>query len=271
MLSGALLRFEKINPDIATPASVPWYGELITARWAFEALAVEQFINNRYGRIMYPFDKNMSIADFQRNFWIVEMRNKLDELRRNMGSDNPPNPATLTLLADEIDRENRRQSHVQFSFRDELAVSGVSQRLIDETTAYFDQLARYYTVLHNRTVEQRDNLMREISAINPDSMLFLKSRYNNIGLSNLVRNSAETYRIIEYRNRFLQNFHQIYKDPEQPFIKAHFYAPEKNIFGTPFPTLWVNVAVMWCFNIFFFIALYFRWLPNLLELFTKRK
>ena len=271
MLSGALLRFEKINPDIATPASVPWYGELITARWAFEALAVEQFINNKYGRIMYPFEKNMSVADFQRNYWIVEMRNKLDELRRGMGSENQPCPNLLALLSNEIDRENRRQDQVQFSFRDELAYGGVSQRLIDETSAYFDLLSRYYTVFSNRTVEQRDRLMREIAAQNPDSMLFLKANYHNQSLRNMVKNSGETYRIIEYRNRFLQNFHQIYKDPEHPFIKAHFYAPEKNVFGRSFPTLWVNVAVMWCFNVFFFVVLYFRWLPNLLGVFRRRK
>jgi len=78
MLSGVLLRFEKINPDISTPASVPWYGELITARWAFEALAVEQFIDNEYERIVYPYEKRMSIADFHKNYWIVEMRNKLN-------------------------------------------------------------------------------------------------------------------------------------------------------------------------------------------------
>jgi len=53
--------------------------KIITARWAFEALAVEQFVNNKYARIVYPYEKNMSIADFQKNYWIVEMRNKLDE------------------------------------------------------------------------------------------------------------------------------------------------------------------------------------------------
>jgi hypothetical protein len=271
MMSGALLRFEKINPDISTPASVPWYGEIITARWAFEALAVEQFMNNNYQKIMYPYEKNMSAAEFQKGYWLVEMKNKLAELKTDVSAGRQPNPTLLTMMGDEIERENKRQKQVQFSFRNELSSKGMSQALIDETQTYFDQLTRYYTALYNQTAERRDRMTTEIAAINPDSLISLKSRYHNQGLSNMLKNNSETYRIVEYKNRLLQNYHQVYKDPEHPFIKAHFYAPVKQIFGYSYPTLWVNIVVMWCFNVFFFLALYFRWLPNLLNMFQKRK
>jgi len=271
MLSGVLLRFEKINPDIASPASIPFYGEMITARWAFEALAVEQFVNNKYQRIVYPYDKIMSTADFQRNYWVVEMRNKLRDLNRSASEGKQPEPTLLNLIANEIDRESRRQTQVQFPFREKLTSGGLSQGLLDETSAFFDQLARYYSALYNQTSAQRDRLMLEISSANPDSLPMLKSRYDNHNLGNMLKNSSETYRIIEYKDRFLQNYHQVYKYPEQSFIKAHFYAPEKKLFGKYYPTLWVNVIVIWCFNVFFFLALYFRWLPRLLELFQKWK
>jgi ABC-type multidrug transport system ATPase subunit len=270
MLSGSLLRFEKLNPDISPPASVPWYGELITARWAFEALAVEQFMYNDYERIVYPYEKNMSIAEFQKNYWIVEMKNKFSEIKACVDDGKQPDPALLTFIGDEIERENKRQNVVQFSFRNE-CLSGISQKLIDETTMYFDQLSRYYSALYNKTAEQKDRLMSEIASDNPDSLLLLKSHYFNQSLSNMVKNNSETYRIIEYKNQFLQNYHQVYKEPEHPLIKAHFYAPVKQFFGRYYPTIWVNVMVMWCFNVFFFVALYFRWLPNLFGFFQKGK
>jgi len=263
MLSGALLRFEKINPVISTPASVPWYGEMITARWAFEALAVEQFMNNPYGRLVYPFEKTMSVAEYQRNYWLVEMRNKLSELSADVSREKQPDPALLKLLASEIERENKRQDVVAFEFR----ASDPPQKLIEETRAYFDQLSRYYSTLYNKSAQLRDQM---VSQINPDSLLTLKSRHYNQSLADMVRNSDEIYRIVEYRGRLLQNYHQVYKDPESKFLKAHFYAPEKPFFGKNYPTLWVNVLVLWCFNAFFFVALYFRWLPKLLGMFRRR-
>ena len=268
MLSGALLRFEKINPDISTPASVPWYGEIIPARWAFEALAVEQFTNNKYGRIVYPYEKIISVADFQRHFWIPEMRQKIDEIQRSMDSNQQPDPAVLKLIGNEIERENNRQNAIQFYFRDRLSQNGVSQKLIDETSLYLDDLRRYYSAMNNQVTAQRDQTIR---AIDPDSLSLLRSRHHNQSLSIMVRNAGENNRIIEYRGRFLQNFNQIYKDPEHPFVKAHFYAPVKKVFGRYYPTLWVNVVVMWCFNVFFFVALYFRWLPRLLAVFQRRR
>jgi len=270
MLSGALLRFEKINPDISTPASIPWYGEIVTARWAFEALAVEQYMNNQYESILYPYEKNMSIADFHKNYWIVEMKNKLNDVKLYT-DDEKQNDALLKFIGDEIERENKRQDVVQFQFQAELSSGGLSQNLIDETLSYFEQLSRYYSALYNKTAELKDRLTNQIADVNPDSLLFLKSRYHNQSLADMLKNNSETYRIIEYKGKFLQNYHQIYKDPENTFVKAHFYAPSKQVFGAYYPTLWVNVIVIWAYNILFFVALYFRWLPKLLEALQKRK
>ena len=266
MLSGVLLHFEKINPDIATPASVPWYGEIITARWAFEAIAVEQFINNDYERALYPYEKQMSVADFKKNYWVVEMKNKLNELKTTT-NDNDAQQTILSLIANEIDIENTRQEQIRFPFKEKI-IEGLSPMVLDETAEYLDKMSRYYTAVYNKTSEQKDKKMMEYLS---DSLQALKTLHYNRSLADMVKNTNETYRIIEYKDRFLQNYHQIYKDPEYPFIKAHFYAPEKNIFGKSFPTIWVNVIVMWCFNVFFFIALYFRWLPRSLEVFEKIK
>jgi len=269
MLSGVLLRFEKINPNISVPASVPWYGELITARWAFEALAVEQYVNNKYARIVYPYEKNMSTADFQKNYWLVEMRNKLDELKP-IGQQHDPN--VVSLIANEIERKNKQQHQIHFSFRNKLSAEGaITQALIDETTVYFDSLSLYYTALYRKSTIERDRRIKEITSEDPNRLFFLKSRYHNQSLASMVKNSTEEYRLVEHKDRLLQNYHQIYKDPEHPFIKAHFYAPEKQVFGNYFPTIWVNVTVMWFFNIFFFLALYFRWLPKLMGLFQRKR
>ena len=268
IFSGALLRFERINPDISTPVSVPWYGEIITARWAFEALAVEQFINNEYSKIVYPYDKMINTADFQRNYWVSEMKKKVLAAKTNIDNNQQLDPAVLKLIANEIERENRRQNVIRFSFRDELESGGVTQKLLNETSLYLDDLMRYYSAMYHQFSEQKD---RAVAAINPDSLQMLKSRYHNQSLNNMVRNTGEMNRIIEYNDRFLQNYNQVYQDSEHPFIKAQFYATEKQIFGKRYPTIWVNLMVMWFYNIVFFAALYFRWLPKLLAIFQKRR
>src|SRR6056297_898747 len=68
ILSGVIVKYEKLNPDISNPKNIPFYGEIFTARWAYEALAVFQFKNNAYEENFYLLDKVMSKADYKRNY-----------------------------------------------------------------------------------------------------------------------------------------------------------------------------------------------------------
>jgi ABC-type multidrug transport system ATPase subunit len=41
ILSGVIVKYEKLNPTISSPNKIPFYGEIITARWGYEGLADE--------------------------------------------------------------------------------------------------------------------------------------------------------------------------------------------------------------------------------------
>jgi hypothetical protein len=54
-------------------------------------------------------------------------------------------------------------------------------------------------------------------------------------------------------------------DPNYNFIRAHFYAPVKRIFGVDVDTFVVNVLVLWIITIGLYLMLYFRVLKRLLD------
>ncbi|NJK86179.1 MAG: ABC transporter permease [Bacteroidales bacterium] len=82
ILSGIIVRYEKLNPKISSPSSIPIYGELMTARWGYEALMVHQFMENRYMQNFYDFNKTMSIAEFKKNYWVTNLLTKIDYLEK---------------------------------------------------------------------------------------------------------------------------------------------------------------------------------------------
>lgn len=77
LLSGVIVKFDKLNPSLSSQTVVPIAGELMASRWAFEALAVNQFKENNFERNYYSFDKAMSIANYKKNFWISSMKTNL--------------------------------------------------------------------------------------------------------------------------------------------------------------------------------------------------
>jgi hypothetical protein len=48
-------------------------------------------------------------------------------------------------------------------------------------------------------------------------------------------------------------------------VRAHFYAPRKNVFGKMIDTYWVNFGVIWFMTLILIFTLYFDALKKLLD------
>lgn len=269
ILSGVLVKYEKLNPAISSPTSIPFYGELMTARWGYEALAVYQFKENKYDRQFYQWNKIMSMADFRKNYWINHLNRKLDEIESNI--DHPESKQKvendLQLLRNEIGKENQRNRQVAFAFIDSLVPGHVTPRIMEEARSYLRLLNTYYIRLSNKANEEKDKLISSLQRTPEmkESFQWLKRRHANEALEEFVTNKNETDRILEYKNHLYQKINPIYLDPESRFIKAHFYAPRKMVFGRYIDTIWVNIGVIWFMTIILYLMLYFRLLKKILD------
>jgi ABC transport system ATP-binding/permease protein len=273
ILSGIIVKYENLNPAISSPSRIPIYGEIITARWAYEALAVYQFTENKFEREFYPYNKVLSFADYRKNFWIRNLINKIDFIERNMG--NEQNRETvishLYLLREEISKELIQNSQVKFPYISQLHIEKLNAEVVDATRDYLNLLNRYYIMLYNKANSERDKIISAYhnSQSSREDFLARKNKYQNEALSDLVRNSKEIERIVEYKGKLHQKIDPIYQDPEGRFLKAHFYSPFKMIFGYPMSTYWANILVIWSMVVITYLALYFRLLKKGLDAFER--
>lgn len=284
ILSGIIVKYDKLNPEISTPSSIPWYGEIITARWAYEALAVYQFKNNKYESQFYEFDKAMSQATFKKDYWIRELKNKVANCKRNVKD--PEKQAKLiddlTLLHNEITLENKSHREKKaidkdyagiiehygliYDNPDDLSINSVSQEILQKTEDYLNDLNKYYIKRYNKASDEKNKLISELQKTQEDKEKFIESKkiYSNENLNDLVRNEGPD-RIIEYDGKLYQKIDPVFQDPSQKFIKAHFYAPRKQVFGTYFDTFWINLAIIWIMTIILYITLYYSLLKRTLD------
>lgn len=271
ILSGIIVKYEKLNPTISSPSSIPFYGEIITARWAYEALAVHQFMENNYQKQFYMYDKAMSRADFKKNYWISALRNKITFYERNKSNPEYADRIEhdMRLLRNEIKKEMETNNIALFKSIDKLYPDKITAETINELNEYFDLLNKYYIKLYNKANSQKDRLISDMQTTREDrdKFLALKRKYYNNNLADFVTNSNEMQRIIEYRGHLFQKIDPIYLDGQYTFLKAHFYAPTKSIFGKLYPTYWVNVCVIWGISILLYIILYYRLLKKTLDYF----
>ena len=267
ILSGVIVKFEKLNPNISSPSVIPLYGEIITARWGYEALAVKQFINNKFEEQFYDYEKMKSKGNYKRNFWCNDLKLKLDDiindLNNNKRSDDFDND--LLIVSNEITKELLVMPKLSFKYTGFLTPDKVTPEIAVAANNLVEQLRKYYIDYYNFADDKRNALIEKLQKENGNSFIKLRNKYHNASLEEFVINKNESTKIVEFNGELVQKMDPIFVDPEYKFIKAHFYSPSKQVFGAYFGTYVINIAVLWVMTIILYFALYFRLLKKFLD------
>ncbi|MFH2096370.1 MAG: ATP-binding cassette domain-containing protein [Bacteroidota bacterium] len=275
ILSGIIVKFDKLNPDISSPNKIPWYGEIITARWAYEALAVYTFKENRFEEQFYSYDKIMSVSNYRKDYWIPTVKSKIAACKRNLKKPDRKDDVVNDLEMIRIEIQKEIDFNDRFSFPEKL-LNKLYPKKVDmndlmQVENYLDNLNEYYKKKFKSASNKKDSIISCLQATDSLKQIFIgqKKKYRNESLVEFVTNKNELDRIIEYHNNLYQKIDPIYQDPTSPLIKAHFYAPRKRLFGIFMDTYWANIFVIWIMTIVLYITLYFSGLKRLLDLFDN--
>jgi hypothetical protein len=96
----------------------------------------------------------------------------------------------------------------------------------------------------------------------------LRQTHQNEAITELVKNMAETNRIIEKDGRLVQKFYPVYKDPDPDHMvdfDAQFYMPAKHFLNQNIDTFFFNLGVIWSMTLFLAITLYYEALKKVVD------
>ncbi len=274
LLSGIIVKFEKLNPTISTHETVPFFGEIMASRWAFEALAVNQFRSNKYEENFFEYDKSMSRATFKKDFLIPELIKRTDYSIFSLTQPEKKHmlASNLRLLSNEINTEMGEYPTHAFSNVHSLTVASFNESAGNETKKYLNNLQTSYIEQYNKASDHKEKRIDHFQKTSgsDETLLKLKDDYQNESLEELLKNQTELVQIEEADNHLIQRFQPVFMEGKpESFIRAPFFASRKNVFGNYLETYYVNILVIWFMTIFAAIALYFDWLKKLIGLSEK--
>jgi ABC transport system ATP-binding/permease protein len=247
LLSGVIVKFDKLHSSIANKRYVSFAGEVMASRWAYEALAVAQFSKNRYQKMFFEIDKEISRASYMKSFYLPDLLKRL-QLARNMYPKADTRTAAvneLKLIGMELDALQIRTGH-KFSQKLSWDPNSFTPQHYSAAKNYFELLRMHYERRYDQWYTARDEkIYAFISKSSSEKLLSIKEKYHNEALADLVLNSNELTKITEYEGRIVQQMDPIYLLPESNFGRAHFYASSKKFLGKAFDTYWFNNSVLW--------------------------
>lgn len=272
ILSGLLFDFDKLNHMLSTKGKVPLVADLMTSRWAYEAMAVYQFKNNEFEQPYFEYERAEATADYKAAYLADELRTRNQYLLDFIDQPTDTTKANLNkrILLTELRYEPYREGIESLDLKT-LFTAGYTKAAGQQLDAYFEKYKKHYQRQYNHYADSIEKKMAfyEKQGYNVQQD---KNKYFNESLSDLVRNVSAKERIIEYKGTLVQNINPIFQNPNPHHrfdYRAPFFIAEKNLAGWQVSTYFFNLLIIWIMTTLFFVALYFEWLRRFVNLFGK--
>jgi ABC transport system ATP-binding/permease protein len=262
LLGGAMIKFDDLHKSISKKIYVPVIGDAMVTRWAYEALMVEQFKNNRFQKPFFNYDMAISQNDWYTTFLIPELKVRVEECKK-AGKD----PEYQELL-------KRNLKKISFHINDLSSETGIvagkwiadmtyekfTGSVADEAKKYLDSLGIFFRNTTRVQSDLRTSLYDLISTRMGGEAAFqeLRKEDYNESIANIVLNRLNTNRIYVTEKKIIQKADPIFMKPGSKYGRAHFYAPYKQLGKLKIETLAFNTLAIWIMILCLYITLYFN-------------
>jgi ABC-type multidrug transport system ATPase subunit/uncharacterized tellurite resistance protein B-like protein len=274
ILSGVVVRFDKLNPLIGNTATVPMVGDMMASRWAFEAAMVTQFKDNKYEKEFYLYDKVMASSDFKKIYFIPELETRLQYCLQYYKSADPHIQEKLkqdyALLRNELKGEIKITGAKASGFLDSLSLQQFDSTVYNRVYNFLGSLKKFYINRFNAADREKEKKIRAMTDTPEKEEAYekFKERYHNQAIAEFTKNLSEPHRVIEKDGELVQKIYPIYKDPDPDHMvdfDAQFYMPAKHFLNVNIDTLIFNTAVIWSMTLFLALTLYFDVLRKIID------
>ncbi|OFY21889.1 MAG: hypothetical protein A2X02_05150 [Bacteroidetes bacterium GWF2_29_10] len=246
LFSGVIVKYDKLHSSIKSDKYVPFIGDIMTSRWAYEALAVKQFKDNGFQKNFFDIEKKLSINSYNANFLLPQLITKTEYIYANKTNDN----IWKNEILKELNKITPFSKTYNISFFNDY----------DNSISELNNIRDYYNKEYNKNNKEKDYIYNQlINKLQKNNSDFskLKNTYYNNSIADLVLNKNEIDKIKETSEGFIQLKDPVYKTPDSKYGRAHFYSSVKRFGNLEIDTFIFNLMFIWLTTLLLYITLCF--------------
>lgn len=266
LLAGVIVNFDKLHYKFTSNVAVPVSGDLMASRWAYEALTVNQFVNNTYQKPLYETEMMESNITYDMQFLIPAIIHEIEDaiaLQQN-------NPSDQELTANLHTIEYALSSiflTTPYQHPDRISRDQFSAATGNEVISWLQKYRSALRLHRDRLTREKDLLIDSLKRENGglEAYIQLKRGYYNEKLAQLVLNRNDLHKVIKKEGLLLRKMDPVYSYPVRRNGRAHFYASVKLLGKKHIPTLFFNIAVIWIMTLIIYVLLRYSVLQKAVE------
>jgi len=269
LFGGVLVSFNKLHKDFASADCVPIVGDVMTSRWAYEALALTQFEDNQYSKYFYKVEREISQANYDATFLVPRLKTLNENTMRALktGENIDKVDRDLKVIKNMIE-EICKVRGLQFEKINSLTKDGFNDTVSDELDSFLDDLKAKAEKEQYIAGERKDEIYAELihTLGSRSAVQQLQMENQNKRLDEMLLNKNEVEKILMTSDfRLVQQKDPAYHITRFTNGRSHFYSPIKKLGSWEIPTFTFNLVFIWLTTTFFYFALRFTWLKKVLD------
>ncbi|MGQ1787323.1 MULTISPECIES: ATP-binding cassette domain-containing protein [unclassified Saccharicrinis] len=271
LFSGVIVNFDKLHSSIAPKDYVPRIADVMTSRWAYEALAVNQFANNEYEKHFFEDEQIISQASYYLSLLIPRLKQHNLKCKDFLKAGNVSQAeAHNTLIIRELSKIEEKQiinlDHVVNPLS-----TNLSEYSIERMSSTLDSLESFFQKQYKTSRNHKDNSFRELEAKlgGSDKLFEKKQKYHNKKLAAMLLKKGELKQITFKNGEYIPKKDPVLRNGSSEWGRAHFFAPNKKMAGITISTPIFNVLVIWLSTFLLYITLYLDVLRHIISYFEK--
>ena len=261
LLGGAMFRFSKINSIFGgSNHNAPPIASVMVSRWAYEAIVIEEFKNNKFEKNILALDRIESNLNYKLSYVfpkieeLIEQRVERDTLLTEKEKDFL-DKFTKKNIDSEFKLAEKKYGKIELK-DDQDSLSAVKEIIIEK---------------YNFIINKKDSLINDLKKDN-----ITREQYTNANIDETVTNSIEKEKIeIDSANLcFVEIIDPIFQDADEKALAgltSHMFSMNKKIGSSFIPTYTYNLIIMWLINVIGFLILYFDLLKKLFSISLKKQ
>lgn len=274
LLCGVIIKFDDLQDKKADKDAVPIIGEMMVSRWAFEAMAVDMYVDNEYMLYFFEEEKAIGNAKFKSDILCSKLMGQSDLATSWIRSGKPQDEINhkLKALQNELIKLNKEPNTTPYPSIDAICPENYTPAIAQSLKHHLEELKEYYKQEGQAQRKSKDRTIRAINEVFGSEYLYeTKQKYHNTALENLVLNTKTKHYLRETENGYMQKVAPIYKTPDYHNGRAHFLSAEKQIGQLSIPTPIFNIIFIWLVCIVLYIGLYYDVMRKSLAVMEKLK
>lgn len=273
LFAGVLVGFNKMHKSVASADKVPIIGDIMTSRWAYEALVITQFEDNEYNKHFYLVERQISQANYDATFLIPNLKTRIELTQKAFKTgENMDKTDKDILVIRNMVATLKASDGSTFARVNDITKDKFNDTLVYELNEFLDKLKSEAEQIQAACQEKKDaiyaSLVKEYGS--RAEVLKLQRENQNKRLDEMLLNKNEVDKIFETKDgKLIQQKDPAYHITHFRNGRAHFYSPIKKLGGLEINTYTFNVIFIWLTTTLCYFALKFLLLKKLLNQMSK--